>query len=69
MSKYDLKTGDILLFDGNSKNWFFKIFDGLIIEPGDLGYWAYPSINPSNSTGLKSGLFSCSKMPKRLNTW
>ena len=30
MSKYDLKTGDILLFDGNSKNLFFKIFDGLI---------------------------------------
>jgi len=30
MSKYDLKTGDILLFDGNSKNWLFKIFDGLI---------------------------------------
>ena len=30
MSKYNLKTGDILLFAGNSKSWFFKIFDGLI---------------------------------------
>ena len=30
MSKYDLKTGDILLFDGNSKNWFFKTFDFVI---------------------------------------
>ena len=38
MSKYDLKTGDILLFDGNSKNWFFKIFDGLIKYFTDSDY-------------------------------
>ena len=30
MSKYNLNTGDILIFDGNSKNLFFKLFDGLI---------------------------------------
>ena len=43
MSKYDLKTGDILLFDGNGKG-FYKPFDFLI------KYWQkslYPCCNGS----------------------